>query len=467
MSAEDIRRAWAKIAQTKLYLDVTEKDVGDWLEGEGAAILSWFRNHVRSLPQSPKIAESDILAWIWSFHHDPGILSLDDETARRFFLGAVQGMRNLSAYDAAVVAAELSGRPVWAFRDAETIRRNMLLKNVYARMPSRVENRLKAYAAPAMREAAWKTISGITAPGEEVDVTYGMESPWISAFGRRYAFFRRRIGKMADLWYPCIFTCDDDTDKDLSLELAALAAVIGENGMVGGALVCNVSPKDYSVSAKLVKRESVVSGIDEVREAAERFMRDHVIADSPVAFKSSGKIELSGAAAAEFVSVSEEMAKISALRKAAEKKESALRARLWRIVKDCAWESCAGMEDVKVPKSLVSMARVDKIDYSALDSILSRHPGAYGHIFRKVVPVKELMEKKLRELGVPEAEWCEGIADVNLIREFCKKENLVPPLKRSVCFRINTRSQKAKEDYMRVISASSEVFSSLGLEIGD
>lgn len=436
--------AWLKIKNIPRHATTPEKAISEWVNGPGKIQYEAFRNQYLALAQSEHVAEADIIAWIWSFYHDPDIKELSVEDRRRYLLGAVSGMRKLSAYDAGVVASEMSGEYNFSFKSAESVRRAMLLKDVYAAIPARSETRLRNLARERMKADTLRAVARLLAKDDafsRIEMLEGKEGDTIAAHSNRYAFIRAEFTGKPDMWVPCLFVADNDASKEKAYfyELAAICGTFETVSDIVGVAICTIDPGNFSLTTRVLPVSMIEPYIGRVKECTEKFLAENVLRDIPLPPPAApeGMRDLAGEELEKFKKLSREIATLSILRKSAEDKEKALRKELKALVRNFA--KVEGITEHQVHISAgnaMAATRFMSIDFEALDGLVMRNPEICNHIFGSVKPDPDLMEKKLREIGVDERYWCSGTPDAKLIEEFCRTHGLRAPLTPRVTFRL-------------------------------
>ena len=106
--------------------------------------------------------------------------------------------------------------------------------------------------------------------------------------------------------------------------------------------------------------------------------------------------------------------------------------------------------------------KTDELQY-----IVDKVEDAYLHVFKKTVPNPDLMEAKLKEIGIDERHYCEGVPDAKLVVDFCEARGFQPPIRQTISFRMNTASAKGKEYLTLLEKDLASTYQALGLPVDD
>lgn len=464
--------AFQRLVGIRRFADTRFEGFSAWFEGPGKPHVMAFRNVVDALPQAKLILDDDVLAWIWSFHNDPSMKMLPEAERRRYLIGSCAGLRKLSAYDAGIVAQEIDAPDSWnfAFKSAESIRRGVLLRDLYAPVPARPETRLRSFARQAMIREAWRAVHEASRklPGyTRTEIMDSREGDWTSAYGNRYAFMRVERKGTADLWFPCLLVADDDGDKETEFfyEIGGVAAAIPKEYATGDAVICTVSPRDYTLGTRFVSRENVARYAGIVAAATEVFWNEHVFGDKPLRTEREEKkrIPLDAETLERFSALARDAAKLSLVKSRLEATDRLLRKEMQAIVRDAAWKEKCSVHDIDIPQGYVVASRGMTVLESDLQYIADKMPGAAEAMTGAIVPDPELMEAKLREIGVDDRYWCVAKPDVARVAEWCDENGVRPPLKPRVSFMVNSRSAAGKKLLDALLGEMQDDLSRLGI----
>lgn len=464
--------AFQHIAAIRRFSHYRIEEFIEWQEGEGKPHVEAFLDTVQVLPQARLIEEDAAKAWIWAFYHDPETQKLSEEERRSYLIGACGGLRKLSAYDAAIVTQELDNPDTWsyAFKSAEAIRRGLLLKDMYSTTPAKPESRLREFARPSMRRECWLTVHEANRknPGYiRTEIMESRESDWVSAYGQRYAFLREEY-KDKELWHPCLLVADDDKAKEAEFfyELGGVAAALPNEYELGDCVICIVSPRDYTIHAKLVPAEKILEKKNAVNACVERFWNEYVLTDTPLLhYKEKKLIPLDADTLEQLASLYRDIAAFSIAKKRCEAAETNARKELSRIARDIAFKERCSVHDLDFPKGLLLPVRGMDIQDEELQYMVDTVPGAGEAVFSKISPDTEMMVSKLKEIGVDERHWCVGVPDVKSIQDFCERNGYRAPLKPRLSFVINSRSADGKQRLDGILDSIAPQLEKIGVPV--
>lgn len=434
---------------------VRYEEVSSWLEGEGQEITGRFLERVRGLRQGKMIGKDDARAFLWSFFHDPLIEGMDREERRRWQMGMMSGLSRLSAYDLAVIVRELEGDggSFWAFKSAEQIRRHLLLKDLFSAPKANPESRLRRYARSEMEKAAWEAAHDVSVSDSAYRQTRILpknpEHPHISAFGDRYLFLERDFGERKDI-VPCLMVVDDDYEKldEYSFELGALAA-IGNSVLCA---VCVIDPREFSIRTKIADEKVFGKARDLAIPCAARFWREHVLKDVPIprSRRELGSISLEGEDLDRYEKLAKRLVGVCSLKKKAEEHEKALRKALQEMARMRVKSGGGDLSDLCIDRmGACSPVKGWRVQEDELQYMVDHVPGAGEAVFSKIKADPELMEAKLREIGVDERLYCYGVPDTDRIMEYCRENNFSLPLRPTLMFRVEGKTAAGKAQMER------------------
>lgn len=438
--------AYEKIVKATRFRHVTKQDFNQWFVDNKHKVKE-FETFVRTLRQARLVRDEDAKAWLWSFYNDPIVKEFSTDEQKRYYMGATSGLARLSAYDAAVVAQELEspGGTNFAFKSAESIRRNMLLRDLFSGIKPRPETRLRAFARDAMLKAAWKEFYQHNRNKPDflyAEIAKPAANEWMSAYGKRYAFLKAQYEEQT-LYAPVLLVADDDTTKEQEYlyELAALQSVLPEDVVTGPCIIATVHPENFAIHTRLVHDVPIKT----VRALVEQFWRENVLDDKSIGWQTREKrMAMDAETRNIFLAEADRLSRLCLQRKILEDQEKTSRKALLNIVTSFAKAQGLDPCDIDTPDGIISARRSATVLPDSLQFIVDRMPEAEQRVFKEFKPDPDLMQAKLRELGVDPREWCAGVPDAKKVLAFCEEYGMRAPVEYKLSFAMR-QSKKAQE----------------------
>lgn len=408
--------------------------------------VSAFLVEKDALPYGKNIPDERALVWFYRMNSvlekRPYMDSIDREWHIRERLGKI------SPRELATVMRKFRGDTAFEVKNAETIRRAMLMMTAPEAYSPTPNSRLLQLARSAMTNEAEK-LAGRFFPGKH-PLTYRQpNNPFIVAAGNRYRFIflsnNEEEVTLNERYFPFLFLTNFSGEtSDIIDELGVLASICSEN--CPGVGWVSIDSSTFVVSTGFCDKEVIRPHAEEAKDAAERFFHDHLAGNIPMPWTPRKEVDgmLSGRSLSRFEDLSREAAVMTFLEKAAKERGAEIRAKMENAVRTGALDLGTVPENVGVPSQLFTMRTKQVVDEEGLENLLSV-PGARENVMTWKPDAKK-MEKVLKKAKAPREEWCVEAVDPARVLAFCDEEGMDAPVTASISFALNPKGDPAMRE---------------------